>query len=273
MSARSLVPALALVLLTSPSIAAPAAPRDLPVVLRCEACTSEDRPSLGVLWRGSHGEEPPMGSVETLDWSAGRFTWKAPGAEPVALTAQRSEDGAGWVVSIPAGSEAPFRLIAALQGFAADRSAWWPQREQGPFVVTLRPVADVLDANPAWDPQRTAECDVLVPKTAEMPVTFFVQGQPRAWLYPAEAAADGTPQWTFQFVKPGMGLLDRVNTVVPGFDEADSWAFRLPLQSLLGGGAAWPAPGAEPASGTPADEIRVSGAGTVRLQDCPRATR
>ena len=269
---------LALVLAPLGASAAPPDARAISIALRCDACSETDRPSLGLLWRAEEGQEPPLASLEIVDWAAGTFTFHGPGLGRHALTAEplEGEGGRGWLVRVPLGTmPAPVRRVAALPGVAADRAAWWPEREAGPYAVTLRPVGEVLDAHPAWDPQRTGECDVLVPTSVEIPVTLYVQGQPRAWLYPAEDAADGTQQWTFQFVRPGQGLLERVSVLVPAFREGDSWSFRLPLQGVLGGGAAWPAGegGAPPSSAGPADEIRIGGAGTIRLQDCPRATR
>ena len=257
---------------------APAAPRTEPgsldVALRCDACAPNATPSIGLMWQAEDGVEPPLASLEATDWSAGTFRLQVPGRGSAALQGEPLAEGAGWTLRVPLGSmPQPFRVVAALPGFAADRAAWWPEHEAGPYVVTLRPVAEVLDANPSWDPQRTGECDVLVPASASVPVTFFVQGQPRAWLYPATDAADGTPQWTFQFVRPGQGLLERVSMLVPAFREGDSWSFRLPLQGVLGGGAAWPSGDGGMTAPQPADEVRIAGAGTIRLEDCPRATR
>jgi hypothetical protein len=267
---------LALLLLPLGASAAPPDAGAISIALRCDACSEADRPSLGLLWRADEGQEPPLASLEITDWAAGTFTFQGPGQGRHALTGEPLDEGQGWLVRVPLRSmSAPFRIVAALPGFAADRAAWWPEREAGPYAVSFRPVGEVLDAHPAWDPQRTGECDVLVPTSVEIPVTLYVQGQPRAWLYPAEDAADGTHQWTFQFVRPGQGLLERVSVLVPAFREGDAWSFRLPLQGVLGGGATWPASasGAPESSAGPADEIRIGGAGTIRLQDCPRATR
>lgn len=250
----------------------------LSVVLRCVTCTAEHHPSVGILWPGAETpgvKEPPTGSIEALDWTAGRFMVATPAGRNE-MTGVPLADGAGWRIDVPLGAQAqPFRLVASLEGFAADRAAFWPGRDVGPHVVELRPIEDVLQANPTWDPAKTGECDVLVPKSAPVPVTFVVEGQPRAWLHPAEPAADGTPRWDFRFVRPGETLLERLGTTVSAFDEGGDWSFRLPLESLLAGGAVWPtrpdAPAPEPAA--PAAEIRIVGGGMIRLDDCPRQAR
>jgi hypothetical protein len=254
--------------------AAPAA-RSVPVTLRCEACTVDEHPALGLLWKPEGGTET-IASVETVDWSAGTFAYVAPDGRRIPVQGERTEALDGWSFDVPVGTAGiPFRVVATLDGFSADRAAWISSQADA-AAFSLRPVEQVLDSNPTWDPQRTGECEVQVPKSLAAPVTMFVQGQPRAWLYPAAAAPDGTPQWTFQFVKPGDGLLDRVSVIVTGFDQGEAWSFKLPLESLLAGGATFPtadggvAP--EPA-GAPADEIRIDGAGTFRLSDCPRSSR
>lgn len=276
MSGRSLL-SLAVALLPVVALAAPKPPAPVGIVLRCEACTPEQRPSVGLLWRADAGQEPEAAGIETLDWAEGRFSLKTPDGTTRTLQGAPLGDGSGWSLQVPMPQgPSPFRVVAVLEGYASDRAAWWPEREAGPYTFAFEPVPAVLDRNPDWDPGKTGECDVLVPKTAPTPVAFFVQGQPRAWLYPAPAADDGTPRWTFQFVRPGEGLLERVNVLVPAFDEGGAWSFRLPLHSVLSGGATWPAGdgGVAPAaSGEPVDEIRISGAGTIRLSDCPRATR
>lgn len=256
------------VVVAAPALARPE--RSLQVTLRCEQCTADQRPSLGLLWRADAAGRPETAALQAADWPEGRFTLDMPSGS-FEVTGRRTDDGAGWTLDLPLGKQPlPFRVVAALEGFTADRAAWWPEREDG-IVITLQPTADVLDQNPAWDPARTPECEVMIPKDAPQPFTFYVDGQPRAWLYRAADAADATPQWTFQFVRPSQTLLERVNVTVAGFDEGASWSFRLPLQSVFAGGAVWSQGAA--ASSAPAAEARIAGAGVVRLDDCPREAR
>lgn len=274
MSARRLLIPLVVALLPSLSSAASAPEGSLSFVLRCEACTNEQAPILGLLWQAEADGDGPRASVEAIDWSRGAFRLASPDRGDVILAAEPAEGG-GWALSVPVSGPSPFRVVAVLPGFAADKAAFWPEREPGPHVVTFQPVEAVLEERPEWDPSRTGECDVLVPKQAATPVTFFVQGQPRAWLTPTASPADAPTAWTFQFVKPGEGLLERVSVPVTAFDEGSAWSFRVPLQAILGAGAAWPSPGgaASPRQSSPVNEIRVSGVGTILLEDCPRATR
>lgn len=289
MTARCLLLPLAVALstLVSPPVGAngPGLPagaegtaRTLSVQLRCEACQGGEALTLGLLWRAEPGQEPARASVETIDWLAGTFRLSASDRdETLTLRGEPLPDANGWQLEIPLGTDLPFRVMATLQGYSPSRAAWFPEREESPVIV-LTPIAEVLDAQPEWDPRRTGECEILVPKATPSPVTFFVEGQPRAWLYEAAPGADGTAQWTFQFVRPGEGLLERVSVLVPALDEADTWVFRLPLQAVLGDGAAWPAVegggSAQPSGDVePVNEVRVGGVGTILLQDCPRATR
>ena len=268
MSLRAPLVAAAVIAVAASAIAKPGA--SLQVTLRCEQCTAEQHPSLGLLWRADAAGLPQTAALEAADWTQGRFTLDMPSGR-IDVAGARTDDGAGWTLDIPLGRQPlPFRIVAALDGFTADRAAWWPDRESS-IVVTLQPTADVLDQNPAWDPAKTPECEVMIPKDAPQPFTFYVDGQPRAWLYRAADAADRTPQWTFQFVRPSQTLLERVNVTVAGFDEGAAWSFRLPLQAVLAGGAVWGQDAAP--TGAPASEARIAGAGIVRLDECPREAR
>ncbi len=240
----------------------------LAVVVRCEACTNETAPGLGLLWL-DEGHAMRMAGVESIDWERGTFAMTGDGVAET-ITGIPLPDSGGWLLAIPV-ADMPFRLTALLPGFTAPRAAYWPHREAGPFVFDFEPVEDLLARAPAWDPAATSECDVLVPKDAPSPVTFFASDEPRAWLYPAPPAADGTRRWTFQYVRPGGSLLDRVNVLVAGFDEGSAWSFRLPLAAVLG-------PVSDPLDVGAPGEVEsmtadIAGAGAVQLGDCPRAVR
>ena len=185
--------ALAVLVIAAPS-AVVAAPEVLPVTVRCEACR-EEAPTLSLLWRGATATDPAiLRSVVASDWSAGEFTLVSEsGNAPLRGVAVEN----GWALQVPIADRGlPFRVVTSLQGFVADRAAWWPAQEQEQerteLSVNLSPLAAVLDAHPAWDPARSGECDILIPKSATPPIVFLEAGQPRAWLFPTPEALAGS---------------------------------------------------------------------------------
>lgn len=244
----------------------------LPVRLVCQSCTEDSAPQLGALWRADDGEMVRR-TLRTLSWADGSFEWLHADGSATVLEGRLLEDGRhGWTVTLPLdGAGLPFRMQAQLPGFTAERLAFWPARDRGQdLVLEFQPVPELLDEHPEWSTDRTVECDLLVPKNADRSVTLFNEGRPAAWLY---ATAD--PEvWTFQFVRPGASLLDRVSVPVRASDEGDHLGFRLPLAGLLGGESEGRlALGAH--DGLNSDEglavaVRVGEAGMVNLADCPR---
>ena len=178
----------------------------------------------------------------------------------------------------------PFRVTGGLPGFVAAKAVYWPAQDPGAAVVfDMSPLDVVLDANPTWDPARTADCEILVPKSAELPIVMTSGDQPRAWLFPSVVVSDDEAAWTFQFVRPGASLMERVSVRVTAFDEGEAWAFRLPLTGVLPvPGIVAPPPGDATAHlslakgldvAAPQNLVTVAGTGIFDLADCPRIVR
>jgi hypothetical protein len=221
------------------------------VVLRCAACDATSTPALALLWQGAGGEAI-LRTLEATEWGSGTFTFSGAGEE--AVTLQGTPVDGGYALDLPLGDAGlPFRSQVVLPGHVGRPGVYWPGTDavmQLSFV--LDPVEAVLDEHPDWDPARSTECDALLPKDAATPFTFFVDGEPRAWLFPS-VDPDGAP-WTFQFARPGASLLERVSVGLAPSDEGAHWGFRLPLSAVLG----------------PAAEVRVGDAGRLDLAGCPR---
>jgi hypothetical protein len=244
----------------------------LPVRLVCQDCTEDSSPALAALWRDEDGTQTRR-TLRTLSWADGSFEWLRADGGSVPVEGRLLQDGShGWSVTLPLdGQGAPFRLQAQLEGYTAERLAFWPARDGvDELAIDFRPVFAFFDEHPQWSTERTVECDLLVPKSTDQAVTFFAEGRPAAWLY---STAD--PEiWTFQFVRPGATLLDRVSVSVRASDEGEHYGFRLPLSGLLGGDAQGRLElGAH--DGLDSDEglpvaVRVGAAAVVNLADCPR---
>jgi hypothetical protein len=266
-------PALVLALSLASVAVAAADETTLPVVIRCEACDASARPAVSLAWM-TQGL-PTMSSIEAVDWVSGKFVGAMlDGKSTVTFDVlATSIDATTWQIDVPLPERdgvavRPFRAVVTLPGHAASHAVAWPSRDPGPVTFELTPVAQILDENPTWDPKRTPECEVLIPKSAAAPVTFYAAGSPRAWLYlPPARDASSEDAWIFQFVRPGASLLERLSVAVTAFDEGDEWAFRLPLQAVS----------AEPVAGekavAPLRTMRVGSALTIALDDCPRETR
>jgi hypothetical protein len=253
-------------------------PEYLPIVVRCPECTADAQPVVGFLYfAGDQATTDAVFSVRATDWQAGRFEIGSGG--PV-IQGNPTRDG--WTAWVPLeGRGLPDRVLGGMAGWVAQRAAYWPARERG-IVPTfdLAPLAQVLDENPTWDPSLTDECDLLVPKEADVPLTFRVAGEPVAWLYPGATGADGS--WTFQFVKPGSCLLERVSVEVRPFDEGADWGFRVPLELIVREHAERrPELAVSDSDVTKLrDDVRTVGSsvdagplGTVDFADCPRQPR
>ena len=244
----------------------------LPMRLVCESCTEDSAPQVGALWRAEDGTQSRR-TLRTVSWADGVFEWVQVDGSTSPLRGHLLEDGShGWSVTLPLdGAGVPFRVQAQLDGFTAERLAFWPDRDEGDVLdVEFQPVAELLDAHPEWSTDRNVECDLLVPRSTNEAITFFSDGKPAAWLY---ATADPAV-WTFQFVRPGGSLLDRVSVAVRPSDEGDNLGFRLPLSGLLSDGVDGRLVlGAH--EGLTSDEglpvaVQVGEAGVVNLADCPR---
>lgn len=257
-----------------------ALPSVLPITVRCATCRDE-APTLSLLWRAaSPADAGILRSVTARDWSTGEFVLAGESGD-VLLQGVAVEGG--WSLSVPLGAQGlPFRVVAALRGFVADRAAWWPAQDRSDVNLSLRPLAAVLDAHPAWDPARSAECELLIPKSAVPPLVFLEAGRPRAWLFPTPGATEDVSAWTFQFVKPGASLLERVSVDVTAFDEGDSWALRVPLaatsaaatRTLPSDAGRVDVADASAASVVESPRsVTVVGVGALSLADCPRAAR
>jgi hypothetical protein len=264
MSLRHLTPALTLATL----LVAPAAPgaESLDIVLTCPACEAASAPVVAITWRSDApggAAALPTWAVKTRDWAAGSFELLRPDTEAATLPSEPVDDG--WRLTLPTQGARPFRVVGRLEGYTAPRSAYWPERDQDRTVdFAFEPVPAVLEANPTWDPARTDECDVLVPKDLSGSVTFYLRNWPTAWLYPPSGAGASSPAqgpWAFQFVRPGGSLLDRIQVEVIPSDEGADWGFRVPLLAVTQ---------ATSAEGKPV-RLRMGRAGRVDLADCPRS--
>lgn len=256
-------------------------PEILSIVIRCEDCTDR-APIIGLLWNVADAAQGERRRVLTArDWDAGVFVLA--GTSEVELQGEPLQGG-GWIVHVRLPDAGlPFRVTGGLPGFVPDKGVYWPAQDPGPVVFDMKRLDDVLEANPAWDPARTAECEILVPKSAELPVVMTSGDQPRAWLFPGVGGGDDASSWTFQFVRPGASLMERVSVRVTAFDEGGSWAFRLPLEGVLPAPVAPRIPGGatpDPLSlakghdaEMPPHLVSVAGTGTFDLADCPRIVR
>lgn len=244
----------------------------LPVRLVCESCTEESAPSVAALWRFEDGSDARR-TLRTVSWSEGLFSWDAADGTSSPLQGHLLDDGShGWTVALPLhGQGRPFRVLAQLPGFTSERVAFWPSRDELEILsVDFQPIDDFFEQHPQWSTERTVECDLLVPRSNDEAITFFASGRPVAWLY-------GHPDaelWSFQFVRPGGTLLDRVTVPVRPSDEGDHLGFRLPLSGLLGGEAEGRVElgeheGLRSSEGRPV-AVQVGEAGVVNLADCPR---
>jgi len=244
----------------------------LPILIRCEACDASTRPAVSLAWMGKDG--PSMSSIQAIDWDAGTFVGAMGDGSTTFEVPATSIDASTWQLDVELPVEdghplAPFRAVITLPSHSATRAVAFPSLEPGPVSFELTPVSQVLDDHPTWDPKRSLECEVLIPKTSSAPVTFYSGGTPRAWLYPApglDPAAENA--WIFQFAKPGASLLERLSVFVTAFDEGDALAFRLPLQAV----SSAPLAGDAPKAVMPRT-MRVGESLSLALDDCPRETR
>jgi hypothetical protein len=243
---------------------------EIEIELACPSCTEADEVTALLLW---HGQDRPRersetAALRTLDWAAGEFELALRGA---ALALEAEPADAGWLLRVPLGGRGlPDRVHVLGAGLATDTGvAWpaarWPASGTSRMVVRLEAQSDVLDRHSAWDPARTDECDLLVPKRLEPPVPLYVGDRPRAWLLPAPG---GRGEWRFQFVHPGRTLLERLEVSVVPSDEGEDWGFHVPLEPLLAGALADAVARGGGAGVSPV--VRVGDVGEVALADCPR---
>lgn len=219
--------------------AAPLPAHELSVEIRCADCDSNVAPTVSLLWRADDvgGEHETLRALRPSDWNGGTFELTGGGLPaPLVVQGQPLRDGEpGWRVDVPLfGRPLPFRAVLGLPRFVAEQAVWWPARDANRVIrFELEPTRELLDRNPAWDPARTGECDVLVPKEGEGPRTFFLNGEPWGWLFPRNVSSPDDGTWAFQFVKPGRSTLERVSVGVTPSDEGAHWGFRLPLAAVM----------------------------------------
>jgi hypothetical protein len=245
-----------------------ASPAYLPVLMRCSACV-DATPTASLLWRAEADktgrEATSTMTLAAKDWSAGTFSLTGRGLDLV-LTGSPLPSG-GWAIDVPMPPEGlPFRVVGALEGFVAGKAVYWPQGERTQVVFDMQPLGQVLDQHPAWNPSSSAECEVVVPKSAATPIVFEQDGKPCAWLFPTLKPQGPDDAWTFQFVKPGASLMERVSVRLPAFPEGDTLSFRLPLSGVL-------APSSAKSAADATAPITMRGGGTIDLADCPRVAR